>query len=66
MKAMLKIVKITNRKDGSCDVKIDANDEGKRRLMEAGLIKVMQDFLVSETHKLSFFKKLKICWNILK
>mgnify|MGYP003336397909 FL=1 len=66
MKAMLKVVKITDRKDGSCDVKIDANKEGRRRLMEAGLIKVMEDFLVSETHKLSLIDKLKICWSILK
>ena len=66
MKAMLKVVKITDRKDGSCDVKIDANKEGRRRLMEAGLIKVMEDFLVSEVHKLSFIDKLKICWSIIK
>ena len=66
MKAKLKVVKITDRKDGSCDVKIDTNYEGRRRLMEAGLIKVMQDFLVEESHKLSFIDKLKICWNVIK
>ena len=66
MKAMLKVVSIKDRKDGGCDVKLDTNTEGRRRLMEAGLIKVLEDFLVEETHKLSFKDKLKICWSILK
>ena len=65
-KTVLKLNKIKNNKDGTCDVLIDANDEGKRLLMEAGFIKILQDFMMQHTHKLSFIDKLKICWNILK
>ena len=66
MKAHLKLNRIRDRKDGSCDVLIDANDEGKRLLMEAGFIKILEDFMMQHTNKLSFIDKLKICWNILK
>ena len=65
-KTVLKLNRIKNNKDGSCDVLIDANDEGKRLLMEAGFIKILQDFMMQHTNKLSFIDKLKICWNILK
>ena len=65
-KTVLKVNRIKNNKDGSCDVLIDANDEGKRLLMEAGFIKILQDFMMQHTHKLSFIDKLKICWSILK
>ena len=66
MKPLLKVAKIRNRKDGSCDVSIDTNAEGRRLLMEAGFVKVLQDFIGNESHKISFIDKLKICWNILK
>ena len=65
-KTVLKLNKIKNNKDGTCNVLIDANDEGKRLLMEAGFIKILQDFMMQHTNKLSFIDKLKICWNILK
>ena len=66
MKPHLKLNKIRNNKNGTCDVLIDANDEGKRLLMEAGFIKILQDFMLQHTNKLSFIDKLKICWGILK
>ena len=44
MKPLLKVIKIRNRKDGTSDVYLDTNEEGRRLLMEAGLVKVLQDF----------------------
>ena len=44
-KVTLDVISIKDNKDGSCDVRIDANDEGKRLLMEAGFIKILTDFI---------------------
>ena len=45
---------------------LDINEAGKQLLLEAGVEKVLQDYIKKHSDKMSFLDKLKICWNILK
>lgn len=65
-KPYIKVVETKDRKDGTCDIKLDVNQAGKELIMQAGVQKVLQDFIAENTDKLSFWKKLQICWSILK
>ena len=65
-KPYIKVVETKDRKDGTCDIKLDVNQAGKELIMQAGVQKVLQDFIAENTNKLSFWKKLQICWSILK
>ena len=65
-KPYIKVVETKDRKDGTCDIKLDVNQAGKELIMQAGVQKVLQDFITENTDKLSFWGKLKICWSILK
>lgn len=65
-KPYIKVVETKDRKDGTCDIKLDVNQAGKELIMQAGVQKVLQDFITENTDKLSFWKKLQICWSILK
>lgn len=65
-KPYIKVVETKDRKDGTCDIKLDVNQAGKELIMQAGVQKVLQDFIAENTNKLSFWKKLQICWSILR
>lgn len=65
-KPYIKVVSCKDRKDGDCDLKLDVNQAGKELIMQAGVQKVLQDFIAENTCKLSFWQKLQICWGILK
>ena len=65
-KATLDVISIKDNKDGSCDIKIDTNDEGRRLLMQAGVIKILTDFMNAEKHKLSWWQRFKIAWRTAK
>lgn len=65
-KPYIKVVETKDRKDGTCDIKLDVNQAGKELIMQAGVQKVLQDFITENTDKLSFWKKLQICWSILR
>jgi hypothetical protein len=65
-KPYIKVVETKDRKDGTCDIKLDVNQAGKELIMQAGVQKVLQDFIKENTDKLSLWGKLKICWSILK
>ena len=65
-KVTLDVISIKDNKDGSCDGRIDANDEGKRLLMEAGFIKILTDFMDKEKHKLSWWERFKLAWRTAK
>ena len=65
-KPYIKVVETKERKNGDCDLTLDVNQAGKDLLMQAGVNKVLQDFITENTDKLSLWKKLQICWSILK
>jgi len=65
-KPYIKVVETKERKNGDCDLTLDINQAGKDLLMQAGVNKVLQDFITENTTKLSLWKKLQICWGILK
>ena len=65
-KPYIKVVETKERKNGDCDLTLDVNQAGKDLLMQAGINKVLQDFITENTTKLSLWKKLQICWSILK
>lgn len=65
-KAILDVISVKDNKDGSCDIKIDANDEGKRLLMEAGMISVLEAFMDSHIDKLSWWERFKFAWRNAK
>lgn len=65
-KPYIKVVETKERKNGDCDLTLDINQAGKDLLMQAGVNKVLQDFITENTTKLSIWKKLQICWSILK
>jgi hypothetical protein len=65
-KPYIKVVETKERKNGDCDLTLDINQAGKDLLMQAGVNKVLQDFITENTTKLSLWKKLQICWSILK
>jgi hypothetical protein len=65
-KPYIKVVETKERKNGDCDLTLDVNQAGKDLLMQAGVNKVLQDFITENTTKLSLWKKLQICWSILK
>lgn len=65
-KPYIKVIEVKDRKNGDCDLTLDVNQAGKDLLMQAGVNKVLQDFITENTDKLSLWKKLQICWSILK
>lgn len=65
-KPYIKVVETKERKNGDCDLTLDINQAGKDLLMQVGVNKVLQDFITENTTKLSLWKKLQICWSILK
>lgn len=65
-KPYIKVVETKDKKNGDCDLTLDINQAGKDLLMQAGVNKVLQDFITENTTKLSLWKKLQICWSILK
>jgi len=65
-KPYIKVIEVKDRKNGDCDLTLDVNQAGKDLLMQAGVNKVLQDFITENTTKLSLWKKLQICWSILK
>lgn len=65
-KPYIKVVETKEKKNGDCDLTLDINQAGKDLLMQAGVNKVLQDFITENTTKLSLWKKLQICWSILK
>jgi hypothetical protein len=65
-KPYIKVLETKDRKDGTCDIKLEANQVGIELIMQAGVQKVLQDFIAENTGKLSLWQKLQICWGILK
>ena len=65
-KATLEVISIKDNEDGSCDITIDADEEGKRLLMQAGFVKVLTDFMDKEKHKLSWWDRFKLAWRTAK
>jgi hypothetical protein len=62
-KAQLDVVSVKDNKDGSCDIKIDTNDEGRRILMQAGMIKALENMLEDNIGKLSWWERFKYAWR---
>lgn len=60
MKPYIKVVKSKGN-----TLTLDINEEGKSLLMEAGVEKVLRDYMEKHSSKMSFLDKLKICWEIL-
>lgn len=65
-KPYISVVSIKDRKDGACNLTLDVNQAGRELLMQAGVQKILLDNIESHSEKLSFWKKLQICWSILK
>ena len=49
-KPYIKVVETKDRKDGTCDIKLDVNQAGKELIMQAGVQKVLQDFIAENTN----------------
>jgi len=65
-KPYIKVVSIKDINQGDCKLTLDMNQAGRKVILQAGIQKALSDYVVANTGKLSFWDKLKICWNILK
>jgi len=65
-KPYISVVSIKDRKDGACNLTLDVNQAGRELLMQAGVQKILLDNIELHSEKLSLWKKLQICWSILK
>ena len=65
-KARLEVIKTKANKDGSLDVMIDTNEEGRRLLMEAGMVSALAALVDSHIDKLSWWERFKYAWRTAK
>ena len=65
-KPYIKVVSIKDGKNGKANLTLDANEEGRMLMMEAGIEKALTDFMTSQIKPFSLWDKLKLCWAILK
>jgi len=64
-KPYIKVVSIKDTKDGDCKLTLDMNQASREIILRAGIHKVLSDYTVANSKKLSFWNKLQICWSIL-
>lgn len=65
-KVILEVIKTKENKDGSLDVSIETNAEGRRLLMEAGMISALEALVESHIDKLSWWERFKYAWRTTK
>ena len=65
-KPYIKVVSVKDTKQGDCKLTLDMNQAGREVILQAGIQKALSDYMIENSKKLSFWDKLKICWNILK
>ena len=65
-KAILEVIKTKENKDGSLDVSLETNAEGRRLLMEAGMVSALQALVDSHIDKLSWWERFKYAWRTAK
>jgi hypothetical protein len=63
MKQHLKVIEITENKDGSATLVLDTTEYGRQALMEAGATKMLEDFIKANNDKLPLWTKLKLWWK---
>jgi len=65
-KPYIKVVSIKDTKDGDCKLTLDMNQAGREVILQAGIQKALADYMVANTGKMSLWRKIQICWSILK
>ena len=65
-KPYIKVVSIKDTNDGDCKLTLDMNQAGREVILQAGIQTALADYMVANTGKLSLWKRLQICWSILK
>ena len=65
-KPYIKVVSIKDTKQGDCKLTLDMNQAGREVILQAGIQTALADYMVANTGKLSLWKRLQICWSILK
>jgi hypothetical protein len=65
-KAQLDVISVKDNKDGSCDIKIDTNAEGRRILMQAGIDVALKNMVEDNINKLSWWQRFKYAWKCSK
>ena len=65
-KPYIKVVSIKDTKQGDCKLTLDMNQAGREVILQAGIQTALAEYMVANTGKLSLWKRLQICWSILK
>ena len=65
-KPYINVVSCKDTEDGDCNLTLDVNQAGRELLIQAGVQKTLEDYMKLHSEKLSLWKKLQICWGILK